>query len=316
VDHGADLTQEGAQSLVDKAKILQQTYSNDNTRIKRIALVGCDTDGVSQGLTRNFARIVYNDIPALQHTEITGRTGQVQVNDDGTKTMTTDGTKTIYSWDNDKGEIAQKTETVKRYSDSLENPLSDLANQIKKIEKLLDSKKFQSHKKSKHQDILVNTLEVLHEIQRNGLEHSLGKLEPVRSDFHAHLEQNPSSEISTKLGKIYSFLNEYMRKLKAYSMLQSSLYEECDKAELLGVDRKIEKLEDIRNQLSKTLRGESDMNLWAKKDRSYIERRIQRAKKSQEKLREWKQPVVTMDNTDPFIGYEHQVVVTVGNDQT
>jgi flagellin-specific chaperone FliS len=181
---------------------------------------------------------------------------------------------------------------------------------------LLDSKKFQSHKKSKHHDILVNTLEVLHEIRRNGLKPSLDKLEPVRSDFHAHLEQNPSSEISTKLGKIYSFLNEYMRKLEAYAILQSSLYEECDKAELLGVDRKIEKLEDIRNQLSKTLRGESDMNLWAKKDRSYIERRIQRAKKTQEKLREWKQPVTAMDSTDPFIGYEHQVVVTVGNDQT
>jgi hypothetical protein len=73
-------------------------------------MVGCDTDGLSQGLTRDFARIAYDDIPALQHTEITCRTGQVQVNDDGTKTMTTDGTKTIYSWDNDKGEIAQKTE--------------------------------------------------------------------------------------------------------------------------------------------------------------------------------------------------------------
>jgi negative regulator of replication initiation len=109
------------------------------------------------------------------------------VNDDGTKTMTTDGTKTIYSWDEDKGDITQKTETVKRYSDVLENPLNELDDQIKKIEKLLDSKKFQSHKKSKHQDILVNTLEVLHEIQRNGLEHSLGKLEPVRSDFHAHV---------------------------------------------------------------------------------------------------------------------------------
>ncbi|CAC9965807.1 hypothetical protein, partial [uncultured Gammaproteobacteria bacterium] len=144
VDHGADLTQEGAQSLVDKAKILQQTYGNDNTRIKRIALVGCDTDGVSQGLTRDFAYIAYNDIPALQHTEITGRTGQVQVNDDGTKTMTTDGTKTIYSWDNNKGEIAQKTETVKRYSDVLENPLHDLDDQIKEIEKLLGSEKFQS----------------------------------------------------------------------------------------------------------------------------------------------------------------------------
>jgi flagellar basal body rod protein FlgF len=102
-------------------------------------LVGCDTDGVSQGLTRNFARIVYNDMPALQHTEITGRTGQVQVNDDGTTTMTTDGTKTIYSWDNDKGEIAQKTERVKRYSDSLKNPLHELDDQIKEIEKLLGS---------------------------------------------------------------------------------------------------------------------------------------------------------------------------------
>jgi hypothetical protein len=29
------------------------------------------------------------------------------------------------------------------------------------------------------------------------------------------------------------------------------------------------------------------MNLWAKKDRLYIERHIQRAKKSQEKLRKW-----------------------------
>jgi flagellin-specific chaperone FliS len=118
-------------------------------------------------------------------------------------------------------------------------------------------------------DILVNTLEVLHEIRRNGLKPSLDKLEPVRSDFHAHLEKNPSSEISTKLGEIYSFYNEYMCKLEAYAILQSSLHEECDKAELLGDDRKIEKLEDIRNQLSKTLRGESDMNLWAKKDRLY-----------------------------------------------
>jgi DNA-binding transcriptional MerR regulator len=85
----------------------------------------------------------------------------------------------------------------------------ELDDQIKEIEKLLDSKKFQSHKKSKHQDILVNTLEVLHEIRRNGLKPSLDKLEPVRSDFHAHLEKNPSSEISTKLGEIYSFALSY-----------------------------------------------------------------------------------------------------------
>jgi hypothetical protein len=33
VGHGADFNQEGAQSLADKAKILQQTYGNNNTRL-------------------------------------------------------------------------------------------------------------------------------------------------------------------------------------------------------------------------------------------------------------------------------------------
>jgi hypothetical protein len=57
-------------------------------------------------------------MPTLRNAKITGRIGKVQVNDDGTKTMTTDGTKMVYSWDDSKGEITQKTETVKRYSDS------------------------------------------------------------------------------------------------------------------------------------------------------------------------------------------------------
>jgi hypothetical protein len=42
VDHGTDLNEEGAQSLADKVKILQQTYGNDSTDIERIALVGND----------------------------------------------------------------------------------------------------------------------------------------------------------------------------------------------------------------------------------------------------------------------------------
>jgi hypothetical protein len=43
------------ESLADKAKILQQTYGNNNTNntnIGRIALVGCGTDGVNQNLTQ------------------------------------------------------------------------------------------------------------------------------------------------------------------------------------------------------------------------------------------------------------------------
>jgi ABC-type transport system involved in cytochrome bd biosynthesis fused ATPase/permease subunit len=41
--------------------------------------------------------------------------------------MLTGGTKTVYSWDTDKGEITQKTETVKNYSEALKNPLCDSA---------------------------------------------------------------------------------------------------------------------------------------------------------------------------------------------
>jgi hypothetical protein len=66
VGHGNDLSQEGAQSLADKVKILQQTYGNDSTNIKRIALVGCGTDGVNQSLTQDFAKAIYNDTPELK----------------------------------------------------------------------------------------------------------------------------------------------------------------------------------------------------------------------------------------------------------
>jgi hypothetical protein len=43
--------------------------------------------------------------------EVTGRTTQIEVNADGSKAMLTGGTKTVYSWDTDKGGMSQKTET-------------------------------------------------------------------------------------------------------------------------------------------------------------------------------------------------------------
>jgi hypothetical protein len=41
--------------------------------------------------------------------------------------------------------------------------LNELDDQIKEIEKLLEREKFKSSEQSEHRDILVNTLEVLHE---------------------------------------------------------------------------------------------------------------------------------------------------------
>jgi formyltetrahydrofolate synthetase len=51
--------------------------------------------------------------------------------------MLTGGTKTIYSWDADKGEITQKTETVKSHSEVLKNPLINLNEEIQRLEELL-----------------------------------------------------------------------------------------------------------------------------------------------------------------------------------
>ncbi|WP_139458938.1 C80 family cysteine peptidase, partial [Bathymodiolus thermophilus thioautotrophic gill symbiont] len=209
VDHGVNLTQEGAQSLADKARILQQTYGNSNTKIKRMALVGCDTDGVDQALTRNFANAVYNDMPALKQTEITGRTGQVQVNDNGTKTMTTGGAKTIYSWDNDGRGIAQKTETVKRYSDSLENPLGKFDDQIKEIDALLkitpmseSTKKILTDTRNAFSDI-----NYIYQTAPSSVEHIMGLMEKHKLELKAYLDEHKDTQVKESLEAFRDSLN-------------------------------------------------------------------------------------------------------------
>ncbi|WP_202753113.1 C80 family cysteine peptidase, partial [Bathymodiolus thermophilus thioautotrophic gill symbiont] len=315
VDHGTNLSQEGAQSLADKARILQQTYGNSDTKIKRMALVGCDTDGVDQSLTRNFAHAVYNDTPALKQTEITGRTGQVQVNTDGTKTMTTDGAKTIYSWDNDKGGIARKIETVKRYSDILENPLNDLNDQIKEIEKLLKSEQIQSSEQSKHRNTLVSTLNVLYEAQKNGLEASFDKLKQAKENFYAHLKENPS----TRLKKIYSPLESLTLKVKNQILertdreshaLALSLQRQNQDAQTLEVGQKIEKLKDVYNQFVELSKNNPEMRQWAEENRLNIGKQIQLAQEFQAKITKMGAPKVAQGGTDVLVKYKHQVIVS------
>jgi hypothetical protein len=43
----------GMEKLTDKVKQIYDTYANENTYFDRIALVGCDTSRIRQGLTRN-----------------------------------------------------------------------------------------------------------------------------------------------------------------------------------------------------------------------------------------------------------------------
>jgi hypothetical protein len=50
----------------DRVKQIYDTYANENTYFDRIALVGCNTSRIKQGLTRDFAKMIYDNIPALK----------------------------------------------------------------------------------------------------------------------------------------------------------------------------------------------------------------------------------------------------------
>ncbi|OJA03647.1 C80 family cysteine peptidase, partial [Bathymodiolus thermophilus thioautotrophic gill symbiont] len=119
VGHGKNLTQEGAQALADKVKILHQSYG-DNTNIKRIALVGCNTDSINNALAWDFARAVYSNTPMLKNAEITGRRGDFQVNTDGTKTMAKNGKKIILQWNHYLGRVVGETENARRVAKVLD----------------------------------------------------------------------------------------------------------------------------------------------------------------------------------------------------
>jgi hypothetical protein len=82
-------------SVKNQTEILMASYY---LMFERIALVGCDTTNIKQGLARNFAKTIYDNMPALRTAQITGGGGEVEINENGTKTMKTGGTKTVYSW--------------------------------------------------------------------------------------------------------------------------------------------------------------------------------------------------------------------------
>ncbi|WP_139458664.1 C80 family cysteine peptidase, partial [Bathymodiolus thermophilus thioautotrophic gill symbiont] len=166
----------------------------------------------------------------------------------------------------------------------------------------------------------------LREVQRNGLETSFAELERVRSDFIAHLEKNRGSEISTELNRICSSLTDFTsraevqvlkkEKRKAYEDLALPLYEQIEKAQALEVDKKIKELNDVYNQFLELSKDDPEICKWAERDSLVVKEQIQTAERSQTKIKKWRQPAVEMGNINPFVGYEHQIIVTIENDVT
>ncbi|CAB5500118.1 hypothetical protein THERMOT_1176, partial [Bathymodiolus thermophilus thioautotrophic gill symbiont] len=149
------------------------------------------------------------------------------------------------------------------------------------------------------------------------------ELERVRSDFIAHLEKNRGSEISTELNRIYSSLTDFTSRAeekeerKEYTEFVSPLYEQIEKAQALEVDKKIKELNGIYNQfLALSKDDDPEICKWAKQDSLVVKEQIQTAERSQTKIKKWRQPTVNMGNINPFVGYEHQIIVTTENDGT
>ncbi|MBA5249988.1 MAG: hypothetical protein FE834_10775, partial [Gammaproteobacteria bacterium] len=227
VDHGSNFSadsEQGGEKLTDKVQKIYDTYatSNNGTYLERIALVGCDTDGIKQDLTRKFAQSVYARIPALQDATITGRKGEIQVNDNGTKTMQTNGQKTIYSWND--GKLVAETKEAKTTADTLEHSLSNFDGQIKKIRLLMEKK----GPKSKHYSTLVDVLNAFYSARDTNFENALNRLELSRSILTRHLT-NLESNIRGQLAGLLDFTNRQIRRVESEITERGALFLELEK---------------------------------------------------------------------------------------
>ncbi|MBA5249078.1 MAG: hypothetical protein FE834_06035, partial [Gammaproteobacteria bacterium] len=214
VDHGSNLSADGEigiEKLTNKVQQIHDTYtnSNDGTYLERIALVGCDTDGIKQDLTRKFAQSVYARIPALQDATITGRKGEVQVNDNGTKTMQTNGKKTIYSWND--GKLVVETKKAKTTADKLEHSLNLLNDQKQIVEDLIVNRR---GAKNEHFGILRHIRTVFEGVDRDGFEPHLFTLEERARDLRIHLAENPKSKILNELNALLKFIDGQTKDIK------------------------------------------------------------------------------------------------------
>ncbi|VVH64982.1 hypothetical protein BSPLISOX_1104, partial [uncultured Gammaproteobacteria bacterium] len=256
--------------------------------------------------------------------EVTGRTTQIEVNADGTKTMLTGGTKTVYSWDTDKGGMSQKTETVKNHSEVLKNPLVNLNEEIQRLEELLKST---SEKQSKHSDLLSRTLyafRAFYEVREYELGFYHSDLKAFKLNFDEHLRTNPNSEIIGELNRVNAVLQDFITDIEAQdlrrteqSVRQSVLLvrEKYEATKVLEVGDKVKKLGRTHKWLLSLASRSSEMHEQLKHDISAIEHEIRVAKESQAKLEKWDvsniSDISQGDITDPFVGYKRQIIITI-----
>ncbi|SSC11123.1 hypothetical protein BPUTEOSOX_950, partial [thiotrophic endosymbiont of Bathymodiolus puteoserpentis (Logatchev)] len=328
VDHGENFAngENGMDKLTDKVKQIYDTYANENTHFERIALVGCDTTNIKQGLARNFAKTIYDNMPALRTAQITGRGGEVEINENGTKTMKTGGTKTLYSWRD--GGIVSTTEGAKTTADNLKNPLGGFDEYSKLLNELIKKK---SSTSSKHYDVLRGLKEDLQNAK--ALEPGILKtkiFEKMANDLDEHLQGR-----ETKYQKQFDRLSVMTRKC-AKNTLAYHLENRFNKGGI-DIDVRADMLKDIaglslRDQLKRIEGAKSEFERLLSQDeinlaknaaqKAWTEECVRKASKivsditkSQRALSAWKKITVVNElEVSPGPRDTHYVVVQLEND--
>ncbi|VVH51043.1 hypothetical protein BPUTSESOX_355, partial [uncultured Gammaproteobacteria bacterium] len=332
VAHGSSMKTMGADALSNRIIALQTKLNIEQTDEGRIALVGCETDRASVSgdtsfnpvsFTKLVAEKLYDNGKGSTNAEVTGRTADIEVDANGRKVMRTGGQKTVYSWDSEDNRITSETQNAKITTNVLTDPLNDLNEEIQRLEKLLESKKFES-KKSKHEYILNRVLSVFREAQENGLESSLFELEKIELDFSDHLKTNPNSEITKELNEMYSALKDFISSAETYALdrerqeaYATLVHEEYEKSKVLEVSDKLKKMKSSLGRISRRSLKTPEMVELLESSRLAIEHEIQIAMESQTELEKWGSPTVVKGSVKLLAGwYAHQVIITEENNST
>ncbi|VVH63380.1 hypothetical protein BSPWISOX_1427, partial [uncultured Gammaproteobacteria bacterium] len=120
VGHPEVLEQVGATKLADYTDQLARHYKIDSidtqAYLNRAALVGCNNERLSQSYAKQLYTRKY-----LRNTSVTGRLGDIQVNEDGSKTMNDKDQKIIHRWNYELEKSTWTTQSSKNIGKVLEH---------------------------------------------------------------------------------------------------------------------------------------------------------------------------------------------------
>ncbi|WP_139699679.1 C80 family cysteine peptidase, partial [bacterium endosymbiont of Bathymodiolus sp. 5 South] len=309
----------GAEQLATHITDLQTKLRIEQTEQGRIALVGCETDKPSSSgtaaeitsLAQLVAKRLYDSGNGTINAEVTGRTTQIEVNADGTKTMLTGGTKTVYSWDTDKGEITQKTETVKNYSEALKNPLDDFDDHLPLMDEMmqsLDTLIEDEGERKKCYDFLNKLKEDIQQVREMNYESSVEFLREIASDIEENLG---TQAIKVKLEKVHRFVQSRIENPFVSSLIDK-MYKNKSGSD---IDKKLEMLEGMKSELDAYQENQSKYEPAAQNFLDGLRFFIDSSQRSQYALQQWEKfTVPDTHEVSPFSKNTYHVFVQLEDD--